>query len=86
MVPTLTRHELLALVTYAICNADKRQDFAARNPASLYALIDRDLIHAPTGAVLTPEPTMRGCALLDFMCHLPLPEAKTTWTLPGIDL
>lgn len=87
MPDTLSRHELLALITYAACSTADRVEFARKSPASTDNLIIKELITIgePSAGITrsgAPMVTERGHALISFMCKLSLPVATTTWTLP----
>lgn len=87
MPDTLSRHELLALLTYATGSGTDRVEFARKNPASTDNLIVKKLVTLgePSAGITRsgmPMVTERGHALISFMCKLPLPVAAVTWSLP----
>lgn len=87
MPDTLTRHELLTLITFAACLREDCVKFARHNPTATDNLIIKELVTVgePSSGITRsgiPMVTERGHALLGFMCKLPLPVAKTTWELP----
>lgn len=84
----LTRLELLALVTFAARPADVRVRYAIDNSTATDTLVRKALItigEPSAGASRTaiPHVTERGDALIEFMCALRLPVAKTIWEIPA---
>jgi hypothetical protein len=76
---TMSTHDLLALATYATRTSPECAKYAQNNPTATDNLVRQKLV---TIGPATPIITDRGRALIDFMCALPLPIAKTIWELP----